>query len=89
MSDSKPHQFRPPLYSDDDREQGRDRNAAAPSNGENGREQQGWDAYRKWLSSVSGKSQTRRATIDHSIYSWKGYQNWADRVRQNWNPDEN
>ena len=77
MSDSKSHQFRPPLYH-------RENGDAKPSQTEGGnREQQGWDAYRKWLTSMNG------APIDHSIYSWKGYHSWADRVRQTWKPEEN
>jgi hypothetical protein len=56
--------------------------------GDRGREQQGWEAYRKWLSSVNGKPQPRRAQVDHSVYSWKGYQNWADRVREAWDSEE-
>jgi hypothetical protein len=92
MSDSKSHQFRPPLYHNQ---------SASTSSGHReppGRrvrsasealsEQQGWDAYRKWLSSVSGKPTTERAAVDRSIYSWKGYHNWADRVRQAWEPEE-
>jgi hypothetical protein len=79
MSDNKPHQFRPPLYQSDARESSRD---------DDGREQEGWDAYRKWLKSMSGKQRSRRAPIDHSVYSWKGYQSWADRIRQSWDPDD-
>lgn len=71
MSDTKPHQFRPPLYQKDE-----------------DREQEGWDAYRKWLKSMGGKQRSRRAPIDHSVYSWKGYQSWADRVRQSWDPED-
>jgi hypothetical protein len=73
MSDSKSHQFRPPLYQPET---------------DDGREQEGWDAYRKWLKSMGGKQRTRRAPVDHSVYSWKGYQSWADRVRQSWEPEE-
>lgn len=47
-------------------------------------EQQGWDAYRKWLSRVGPKVTTERAPLDHSIYSWRGYHTWADKIRQNW-----
>ena len=47
------------------------------------------DAYRKWLSSMNGKAPTRRVPIDHSVYSWKGYHSWADRVRQTWKPEDN
>jgi hypothetical protein len=70
MSDNKPHQFRPPL-------QGADEHRA-------GSEQHGWDAYRKWLSRVSTKSTGERTPLDHSIYSWRGYHTWADKVRQSW-----
>ena len=87
MSETKPQQFRPPLYHED--------SARSPSrpereaNADAGREQQGWDAYRKWLKSMNTRPQTRRAPIDHSVYSWKGYQSWADHVRQTWKPEEN
>jgi hypothetical protein len=93
VSDTKPHQFRPPLYH---KEQGRDSKAGGresngarrESNGNAGREQQGWEAYRKWLSSMNGQPRSRRAPIDHSVYSWKGYHNWADRVRQAWKSED-
>lgn len=51
-------------------------------------EEQGWDAYRKWLKSTNGKPGSRRAPIDHSVYSWKGYQSWADSVRGSFKSDE-
>lgn len=47
-------------------------------------EQRGWDAYRKWLSRVATKPAAERTPLDHSIYSWRGYQTWADKVRQTW-----
>ena len=50
-------------------------------------EQQGWDAYRKWLSRL-GRPPVERSAVDPSIYSWKGYNNWAERVRQNWKPED-
>ncbi len=76
MSEHKPHQFRPALYSKDGGSGDSSRNGAD--------EQQGWDAYRKWLSRVSPKATAERAPLDHSIYSWRGYHSWADKVRQNW-----
>jgi hypothetical protein len=76
MSEHKPHQFRPALYSKD----GTVADEPRPS----GSDQHGWDAYRKWLSRVSTKPTTERAPLDHSIYSWRGYQTWADKVRQSW-----
>lgn len=84
MSETKPHQFRPPLYHN---ESARPSGKTSPR--ERGREQQGWEAYRKWLSTVSAKGSSERAPLDHSIYSWKGYHSWADKVKQSWNPDEN
>jgi len=86
MSDSKPHQFRPPLYHDG--EASTRNGERRPGNGETIREQQGWEAYRKWLSTMNGRPKARRAPIDHSVYSWKGYNNWADRVRQAWESEE-
>jgi hypothetical protein len=74
MSDQKPHQFRPALFP---KEGVADRKQAT-------NEQHGWDAYRKWLSRVNTKTTSERAPLDHSIYSWRGYHTWADKVRQNW-----
>jgi hypothetical protein len=84
MSDEKTHQFRPPLYHDRPASK---REVHGSRAAEESREQQGWEAYRKWLSRVSGQP-SPRAPLDGSIYSWKGYQNWADRVRQTWKSEE-
>ena len=86
MSNGKDHQFRPPLYHGEQngkptREAARAERQAAPN------EQQGWEAYRKWLSRVSMQP-ARRTARDASIYSWRGYNSWADKVRQNWKPEE-
>ena len=76
MSEEKSHRFRPPLYHEGE-------NSQRP-HPETANEQHGWDAYRKWLSRVNTKTTNERAPLDHSIYSWRGYQNWADKVRQTW-----
>ena len=86
MSNGKDHRFRPPLYngglnSDEAPAKGAKPQSSAPS------EQQGWEAYRKWLSRVSMQP-ARRGARDVSVYSWRGYNNWADKIRQNWEPDE-
>jgi hypothetical protein len=86
MSDDKPENPRPPLYTEDmprraDRQ-------ARESGQDSGREQQGWEAYRKWLKTMNKRPEARRAPVDHSVYSWKGYHSWADRVRQSWKPEE-
>jgi len=86
MSDGKSREFRPPLYHAESRSEGSRHNV---STAQQATEQKGWDAYRKWLSSVSGKAPSDRAPLDASIYSWKGYHNWADRIRQAWKAEDN
>jgi hypothetical protein len=77
MSEHKPHQFRPALYS-------KESSVAEEARTTESSDQNGWDAYRKWLSRVSTKPAGERAPLDHSIYSWRGYHTWADKIRQNW-----
>jgi hypothetical protein len=104
VSNTKPHQFRPPLYhkerdgngkgagresNGDGNGNGNGKRRESNGNGDAGREQQGWDAYRKWLSSMNGQPRSRRVPIDHSVYSWKGYHTWADRVRQALKSEDN
>jgi hypothetical protein len=84
MSDHKTHQFRPAL--DPRRSRALEARSGAVRKVASD-EQQGWDAYRKWLSRL-GKPPAERAPTDPSIYSWKGYNNWAERIRQNWKADE-
>lgn len=84
MSVSKSHQFKPPLFQEEPTVGAPGKSAAAAPTGE----RKGWEAYRKWLSTVSGKSPSERAPLDSSIYSWKGYHTWADRVKQSWKPEE-
>ena len=84
MSDEK--NFRPAAYADDTPQRGE--RPARATEGDSGREQQGWDAYRKWLKTMNKRPEARRAPVDHSVYSWKGYHSWADRVRQSWKPEK-
>ena len=84
MSQSKNDRFYAPR--DDSSRDGEGSSAdSGRSSGSN--EQQGWDAYRKWLSRVSMQP-NRRAARDVSIYSWRGYNSWADKVRQNWDSED-
>ena len=76
MSEQKPHQFRPALSSKE--------GALADPHRPTSSDQHGWEAYRKWLSRVSTKATAERTPLDHSIYSWRGYHTWADKVRQGW-----
>jgi hypothetical protein len=46
----------------------------------------GWQQYRRWISKAPAPK-GRRAGIDPSLYSWKGYRDWSDQVRRNWVKD--
>lgn len=54
---------------------------------QDGRDVSGWDAYRRWLSRVQLPDK-RRISMDPALYTWKGYRNWADKVRRDWTPEE-
>lgn len=56
----------------------------APSRAAN--DADGWDHYRKWVSKAPAPRR-RRTGIDPALYTWRGYRNWTDQVRRNWNPD--
>ena len=86
MSQQKSRQFRPPLSNGDTNGRTHPKGAVG-ANGQTPNEQQGWDAYRKWLSRVTTQP-AQRSPIDSSIYSWKGYNNWAEKVRQTWKSDD-
>ncbi len=64
-----------------------DRSQAASGQTAAGQEPGNWDAYRRWLSRVNLPDK-RRIAMDPSLYTWKGYRNWSDKVRRNWNPEE-
>ena len=46
----------------------------------------GWQRYRRWVSKAP-VPQTRRAGLDASLYTWRGYRRWSDEVRRNWSKD--
>jgi len=85
MSNGKDQRFEPLSRNGEGNGAARAANPSRPSAAPN--EQQGWEAYRKWLSRVSMQP-TRRSARDVSIYSWRGYNSWADKVRQNWKSDD-
>ncbi len=92
MSDQKNHQFRPALYHGEANRRVKPSGAtgatrSAATNDRHNSEQQGWEAYRKWLSRDNTRP-AQRSPLDASIYSWRGYNNWADRIRQTWKVDE-
>lgn len=43
----------------------------------------GWQQYRRWISKAPTTG-GRRSGIDPSLYSWKGYRDWSDKVRRSW-----
>lgn len=87
MSESRPRRLSASLY--DDHEPAPSTEPAEPVGARRNRsDESGWDAYRKWLSTVSGHERPTRTPVDRSVYSWKGYHSWADRVKQEWQADE-
>jgi hypothetical protein len=59
-----------------------------PSEPPTNSEQHGWDAYRKWLSRGATQSPGERTPLDRTIYSWRGYHTWADKIRRSWDDDK-
>lgn len=47
----------------------------------------GWQQYRHWISKAPAPK-NRRSSIDPSLYSWKGYRDWSDKVKRNWIDDQ-
>lgn len=41
----------------------------------------GWQQYRRWVSHAPAPK-TSRSGPDVSLYTWKGYRNWTDKVRR-------
>ena len=47
----------------------------------------GWQQYRRWINKAP-TPRGRRAGIDPSLYSWKGYRDWTDQVKRNWSKEQ-
>jgi len=60
--------------------------AEAPSGG-NGSQVGSWDAYKNWLTKVQSPEQ-KRSLPDPALFSFKGYRSWAEKVRRDWDTDE-
>jgi hypothetical protein len=43
----------------------------------------GWQQYRRWISKAPAP-RGRRSGVDPSLYTWKGYRNWSEQVKRNW-----
>jgi hypothetical protein len=46
----------------------------------------GWKQYRRWISKAPAP-RGRRAGVDPSLYTWKGYRNWTEQVKRDWSDD--
>lgn len=46
----------------------------------------GWQQYRRWISKAPAPIR-RRSGVDPSLYTWKGYRNWAKQVKRNWSSE--
>lgn len=46
----------------------------------------GWQQYRQWITKAPAP-RSRRAGIDPTLYTWKGYRNWSEKIKRNWQPD--
>ena len=46
----------------------------------------GWQQYRRWISKAP-TPKSKRSGIDPALFTWKGYRNWTEQVRRNWNDD--
>jgi len=82
------------LHQGDEKKNGtqRDKQTLTERSGPNlvaqdGRDVSGWDAYRRWLGRVQLPDK-RRIAMDPALYTWKGYRNWAEKVRRDWTPEE-
>lgn len=65
----------------------KDRRNVDPLVTRDGQDVRGWDAYRRWLTQVDAPDSSR-TPLDPNLYTWKGYRNWADKVRRDWNGDD-
>ena len=61
-----------------------DRSVPAPEPAAN--DADGWQQYRQWISKAPAP-RGRRVGIDPALYTWKGYRNWSEQVKRNWDPD--
>lgn len=46
----------------------------------------GWPQYRRWISKAPAPMR-RHSGVDPSLYTWKGYRDWAKQVKRNWSSD--
>ena len=89
MPDTKNLKWDDSFGTDTERNPKKDK-TAVPSNEPAANDADGWQQYRRWISKAP-TTRSRRTGIDPSLYSWKGYREWSDKVRRDWakeSPDD-
>jgi len=91
MSDAKLNGFSSRLatkYEQQLSRNGGDTAVADTSSGNGSSSQVGsWDAYKNWLTKVQAPDQ-KRSLPDPALFSFKGYRSWAEKVRRDWDSEE-
>ena len=84
MPDSKDISFASDYASDAEEESSKVSGAAETGSRTAGQpDPDGWQQYRQWISKAPAP-RGRRAGVDPSLYTWKGYRNWTEQVKRNW-----
>jgi hypothetical protein len=47
----------------------------------------GWQQYRRWVTKAPAP-RIRRAGLDPSLYTWKGYRSWTEQVKRHWKDED-
>jgi hypothetical protein len=55
----------------------------AGTNADDANDSDGWQQYRRWISKAPAP-RGRRTGVDPSLYTWKGYRNWTEQIKRNW-----
>lgn len=84
MPDSKDISFASDYARDAEDESGTIKSAAeSDSPNADQSDADGWQQYRRWISKAPAP-RGRRAGVDPSLYTWKGYRNWTEQIKRNW-----
>jgi len=70
-------------YSDQPEEEVAANDREAGVHAGDGADTDGWQQYRRWISKAPAP-RGRRTGVDPSLYTWKGYRNWSEQVKRNW-----
>lgn len=73
-------------YSADTQEESEDSTREADLHPNGSSDADGWQQYRRWISKAPVPKE-RRGGIDPSLYTWKGYRSWTERVKRNWSEE--